>query len=434
MNRKPAFTLPLAVLLLAQCLSPGWGAAPPNPTASDNSGNTAGGTQALISNTSGSSNTGFGYGALASNTTGSSNTASGYGSLALNTTGSYNTASGSQSLTFNTTGSYNTASGRQSLNFNTGSYNTASGNESLRFNATGFRNTAIGNAALYSNTTGSNNTASGNGSLYSNKTGSNNTASGYGSLAFNTTGSNNTAVGLNALYSKTTGSNNLALGQSAGVRLTTGNNNIYLSNVGAAIESSTIRIGNASNHTRAFMAGVRGRKTGLANAVAVLIDSNGQLGTTKSSERFKKDIHDMDAASRRLLELRPVTYHYKELSEDGSSPLEYGLIAEEVAKVYPDLVAYGADGKVETVQYHKLTPMLVNEVQRLNALLQGEKDRNVAQTQEIADLKQQMAVLQTQAQGIKALASRLAGMEARQTLGSVDVSLVKDKNFGIFSK
>ena len=123
------------------------------------------------------------------------------------------------------------------------------------------------------------------------------------------------------------------------------------------------------------MAGVSGIKTGIANAVAVVIDSNGQLGTLNSSERYKKDIHDMDEASRRLLELRPVTYHYKELSEDGSNPLEYGLIAEEVAKVYPDLVAYDAHGKIETVQYHKLTPMLVNEVQRLDTLLQGRKTR-----------------------------------------------------------
>ena len=240
---------------------------------------------------------------------------------------------------------------------------------------------------------------------------------------------------------KTTGGNNLALGVNAGRTLTAGNNNIYLSNVGAAIESSTIRIGNSAQHNRAFLAGVRGKRTGLTNAVAVIIDSNGQLGTLNSSERFKKDIHDMDEASRRLLELRPVTYHYKEAGEDGSNPMEYGLIAEEVAKVYPDLVAYGADGKIETVQYHKLAPMLVNEMQRLNALLQGEKDKNLAQAEsikaqekEIDGLKQQVAILQTQVQGIEALDSRLASMEAKQILGSVDISFVKDKNFGIFSK
>jgi hypothetical protein len=163
----------------------------------------------------------------------------------------------------------------------------------------------------------------------------------------------------------------------------------------------------------------------------VFIDINGQLGTIKSSQRYKKDIHDMDESSRRLLELRPVTYHYKELSEDGSNPLEYGLIAEEVAKVYPDLVAYGADGKIETVQYHKLTPMLVNEVQRLNTLLQTEKGENLAQAEsnksqeqkialqekEIANLKQQMTVLQAQSERIEALTSRLSRIEAHQSLG-----------------
>lgn len=127
----------------------------------------------------------------------------------------------------------------------------------------------------------------------------------------------------------------------------------------------------------------------------------------------------MDTASRQLLELRPVTYHYKQISEDGSNPLEYGLIAEEVAKINPDLVAYGADGKIETVQYHKLTPMLVNEVKHLNNLLLDEKRKNESQAQEISNLKQQMTVLQAQAEHIEALTSLLSRIEANQTVGMV---------------
>ena len=199
----------------------------------------------------------------------------------------------------------------------------------------------------------------------------------------------------NTLLNKTTGSNNLALGQNAGKNLTAGNNNIYLSNVGAVTESATIRIGNATNHSRTFIAGVRGKSTGTRNAVAVVIDSNGQLGTINSSERFKKDIQDMNIASRRLLQLRPVTYHYKEPADDGTNPLEYGLIAEEVAKVYPDLVAYDADGNIETVQYHKLTPMLVNEVQHLNELLKTEKNKNAAQTQVNHAQEQEIKISET---------------------------------------
>jgi len=127
----------------------------------------------------------------------------------------------------------------------------------------------------------------------------------------------------------------------------------------------------------------------------------------------------MNEDSRKILQLRPVTYHYKQASEDGNYPLEYGLIAEEVAKVYPDLVVYGTDGKVETVQYHKLTPMLVNEVKRLNTLLQAEKDKNGAQAQEINSLKQQMTVIQAQSERIEALTSRLSRIEANQTVGMV---------------
>jgi predicted ribosome quality control (RQC) complex YloA/Tae2 family protein len=184
-----------------------------------------------------------------------------------------------------------------------------------------------------------------------------------------------------------------------------------------AVESNTIRIGDIA-HSRTFLAGVRGRTTGTANAVAVVIDSNGKLGTLNSSERFKTDIQDMNEGSLRLLELRPVTYRYKQDSEVGNDTVEYGLIAEEIDKVYPDLVAHDHDGSIETVRYHKLTPMLLNEVKRLDVLLREQADKNRALEQEVVALKQQMEVVQTQAQLNEALTARLSRLENRGELAA----------------
>lgn len=277
-------------------------------------------------------------------------------------------------------------------------------------------NTAIGSLSLLRNIKGNGNTANGYTALFNNQYGSYNTALGFGALSFNWAGNYNLALGINA-----------------GKNLFSGKFNIYLSNNGVETEDSTIRIGSA-NQKRAFLAGIRGTTTGLANAVPVVIDSNGQLGTINSSVRFKKDIQDMNEASHKLLQLRPVTYHYKQADESGGNPLEYGLIAEEVAKVYPDLVAYGADGKIETVQYQKLTPMILNELQHTNALLEAEKLKgktqedllkteqlkNQQQAQEIDNLKGQMTVLQTQAQRIEVLTSRLSRIEAQQSIGMLE--------------
>ncbi len=283
----------------------------------------------------GGSNTGLGQNALGSVTSGIRNTASGYGALSSNTSGYNNTADGALALRANTGGRFNTASGFVALFFNTG----------------GESNTAIGHQALYSNTVGSANTAA-----------------GLDASLFNTTGSFNTAIGRGALSSNTSGQRNIALGNSAGSSLT-GNDNIAIGNPGVAAESATIRIGTAATHTRAFVAGIRGVTTGVANAIPVLIDSNGQLGTTSSSRRFKKDIADMGNLTERLLELRPVVFHYKqEQRMPGSSetPLEYGLIAEEVADVFPDLVVYDEEGLPFTVKYHLLSAMLLNELKRVH--------------------------------------------------------------------
>ena len=167
------------------------------------------------------------------------------------------------------------------------------------------------------------------------------------------TGFANTAVGEDALRTNTTGTENTAVGADAGASATTGDDNIYLGAnvVGVAGESNTMYLGQVGTQTRAFIAGVRGITTGMADAVDVMIDSSGQLGTVSSSRRYKKDIQDMGRASAGLLDLRPVTFRYTQAFTDGATPIQYGLIAEEVAAIYPDVVVYNDAGQAETVQY-----------------------------------------------------------------------------------
>ena len=354
--------------------------------------NTASGTDALYFNTTGTYNVAGGYRSLYSNTTGSYNNAYGNQALYANTTGGGNTASGDRALYANTTGFGNTASGEVALYHNTSGYaNTASGSSALYTNTTGNNNTAIGEVALNSNTTGNNNTASGSNAMYFNSTGSENTAtgvealqlndtgsyntvSGYQALQFNKTGSNNTASGYQALFSNE-GSNNTAVGYLAGFSVGGGSNNIDIGNQGATLDSGAIRIGTAGTQTSAFIAGIYGAATSVNNAVPVLIDSNGNLGTVSSSRRYKEDIQDMGEASAGLMRLRPVTFRYKKPFADGSQPMQYGLIAEEVAEVYPDMVARSADGQIETVKYQLLDPMLLNEVQRQQAEIRELQER-----------------------------------------------------------
>jgi hypothetical protein len=380
----------------------GWSALRSNTTGG---GNTASGWSALQNNTTGSGNTASGVQALSRNTTGDFNAASGVNALFSNTTGGSNTASGAFALRFNTTGGNNTASGVSALYGNTtGGSNTASGIRALYSNTTGDVNTATGVQALLNNTTGFGNTASGVFALLGNTTGGSNTASGMQALYYNTTGGNNTASGVQALQSNTTGSNNIALGSLAGSNLTTGSNNIDIGNTGVAVESDTIRIGDAQ--TRAFIAGIRGVTTGFATAIPVLIDTNGQLGTASSSRRVKDDIADMGEASRTLMKLRPVTFHYKADKSPKGRTLQYGLIAEEVAKVAPGLVARSANGKIETVYYQFLAPMLLNEYQKQQRTIEAQAAELTRQKVEIAELRQQaarIAVLERQA-------ARMAGL------------------------
>ena len=247
-------------------------------------------------------------------------------------------------------------------------------------------NTAVGGGALARNTTGSYNTAFGEGALNANTGGGENTATGFQALANNTGGSSNTAVGFEALIGNTTGGSNIAIGLDAAQNVSGGNNNnIHIGNLGTPGDNGVIKIGAQGTQTLFFAAGIRGITTGANNAVNVVVDSNGQLGTISSSRRFKEDIQDMGDASSGLMRLRPVTFHYKQPYEDGSKPIDYGLIAEEVAEVYPDLAVKGADGQIETVQYQKLVPMLLNELQK-----QAEQNRSLEER--LAALEAMMGV------------------------------------------
>ena len=316
--------------------------------------NTATGFRALWENTTGRDNVATGNGALSSNTTGSTNTAVGNDALRANTTGTANTASGNGALSINTTGSTNTAVGNDALRANTtGTANTASGNGALSINATGSTNTATGSFALASNATGNTNTATGAHALLRNITGSNNTATGNFALVNNTTGIDNVATGFLALENNTTGSNNIAVGRTAGSLATTGDNNIYIGNNGVAAESNFIRIGDVG-HT-AVLAGVQ--------VVPV------------SSRRFKEDIHDMGEASTSLMRLRPVSFRYKEQYDAGDRRLHYGLIAEEVAEVYPELVVYDDQGRAKTVMYQQLPAIMLNELQKQHRQVQELTER-----------------------------------------------------------
>jgi trimeric autotransporter adhesin len=325
--------------------------------------NTATGFQALFSNTTGARNTAMGLDALYSNTIGTDNTAIGFQALFHNinpelpqTGGVFNTALGSQALFSNTSGTYNTAVGYQALYNNIGGeWNTATGNGALISNTSGSFNAAFGFDAFPSNTTGSSNTAIGVDALFYSTVGNANVAIGNQAL-FNNTGDSNTAIGNAALLSNT-GMANIALGSLAGSNLTTGDNNIDIGNVGVGGEANTIRIGTEGTQTATFIAGISGATV---TGTAVVVNGSGQLGVAPSSKRFKDQIKPMDKASEAILGLKPVIFRYKkELDPDGIP--QFGLVAEQVEKVNPDLVARDAKGEVYTVRYEAVNAMLLNE-------------------------------------------------------------------------
>ena len=259
-----------------------------------------------------------------------------------------------------------------------GTNNTFVGATAGNFFMTGAgANTATGFSTLSGLTTGTNNTASGAAALQANTEGSVNTAMGAVSLQFNSTGDQNTATGHAALNQNTTGSFNVGVGTNAGFSATTGSNNIYLGAwvMGVAGESNTMYLGRQGTQSKAFIAGVRGITTVNPDAIPVMIDSAGQLGTVSSSRRFKEEIRDMADASRRLFELRPVTFRYRQAYGDGSKPIQYGLVAEEVGEAFPELAVRNAAGDVETVHYETLSVLLLNELQKQQKEMQRQRER-----------------------------------------------------------
>jgi hypothetical protein len=358
-----------------------------------------------------SGNTGLGTNALYaqltnSSYTGSFNTAAGYEAMNSNENGADNTAMGAFALESNQTSSGNSAFGNLALFQSTAADNTALGASALQGNTTGAYNSATGNSALYSNTTADYNTAAGYQALYKSNAVSN-TASGYQALYADTSGEQNTATGVHALASNTSGSDNIAVGYHGGYNLTTGSNNIDIGSPGVAAESGVIRMGTitgtTSTQSAAYIAGIYGVKTATAGT-AVFIDSSGQLGTVSSSIRCKEDIQPMAEASERLLKLRPVKFRYKKADALGEKPIQYGLIAEEVAKVYPELVVRDATtGRIDGVRYEELAPILLNEVQKQAAEIRALKEqrKHFATQSEVDDLKRQLqaALLKLRAQG-----------------------------------
>jgi hypothetical protein len=338
--------LPFLIAFMLSCfgLSTKLLAVVPAPDGGYPGGNTAEGDNALLTLTTGASNTAIGFAALGSNTTGDFNTAEGFGALLLNTSGFQNTATGVNALLNNTTGSSNTANGVNTLFRNT----------------TGFQNVASGVQALFSNTTGFHNVAAGFQALLFNTTGNHNTADGDNALVHNTTGIFNTAIGGHALDQNVTGSSNVALGFQAGFN-TTGSGNICIGEniFGVAGESNVTRIGNIGS-------------TAQANGVFVTVGAGGKLGFQVSSRRYKDDIKPMDKASEALFALKPVSFRYKQEIDPARSP-DFGLIAEDVATVNPDLVARDEEGKIVTVRYQAVNAMLLNEFLKEHKKVEGQQ-------------------------------------------------------------
>jgi hypothetical protein len=289
-------------------------------------------------------------------------TAEGQNALKNLTTGQANTALGWFSLFSATTGSSNTGVGAGALALNTGDSNTATGAAALLLNTTGSQNTATGTAALLHNTDGGGHTAVGFNALATATAGASvfaaNTAVGVNALFGDTTGNGNTAVGAAALFANTTGGGNTAIGNFAGSALTTGDNNIDIGSPGAAAESNTIRIGVQGTQAFTIIAGIN--EDIQAFGTPVIVTTDGILGVATSSARFKDEIKPMDKASKALFALKPVTFHYKK-KIDPAGISQFGLVAEDVEKVNPDLVVRDKEGKPYTVRYDQVNAMLLNE-------------------------------------------------------------------------
>jgi hypothetical protein len=325
------------------------------------SSNSAFGSSALHANTA-SGNSAFGREALLLNQEGTGNAAFGVAALAGNQAGEKNSAFGVGSLLHNVTGTQNSAFGPAALYSNTASDNSAFGMVALYQNIGGQENAAFGTVALHDNQSGSQNSAFGAGALRLNTAGTN-SAFGYNALNANLDGIGNSALGHEALDAKESGDSTLAVGKAAGANQTTGDNNIYIGNAGTNGESNQIKLGTLLTHTAATIVGIHDNASD--SGIPVLVNSSGVLGTNLSSSRFKRDIRDLGEAGSLLASLRPVTFRYRKdlVGESDSRILQYGLLAEEVAQVAPDLVQYDAEGRPHAVRYELLTPLLLSEVE-----------------------------------------------------------------------
>jgi hypothetical protein len=397
-----------------------------------------------------SENTVFGQGALQSASDADGNVAIGFNALENNVSGDANVAVGFRALE-NSTGFFNVglgaAAGAQVTNGSLNIHILNSGEPTddttirigalphTRFFAGGIRgrttgeanavpvlidsngqlgtitlgtNIPLGNGALGSLSSGERNVGIGVNALNSLNTGSGNIAIGRNSLQTVVSGLTNTAVGDLALENAV-GTGNIALGAGAGRNVTNGALNIMIGNSGEAADTTTIRIGTILQN-RFFAAGIRGVTTGVANAINVVIDSNGQLGTVSSSARYKEDIRTMGAASQRLLTLRPVTFRYREAFADGQKPVQYGLIAEEVAAVFPELAVFDDAGRPETVKYQDLSVLLLNEFLQSEKRVEAQAKLLAEQQAELARMKQDFAALAAQTEQ---MARRLEAQDFR---------------------
>ena len=358
-NMKTSALIIAALICFA--LTPVLRAVSPAPDGGYPGFNTAEGTQALFSRTSGVWNTALGYQALYHDTSGSSNTATGLKALFSNTIGKQNIATGVYALLSNTEGAFNIATGNQ---------------------------------ALLNNTTGAGNVADGHQALNTNTIGDNNTAVGYQALLSNESGNSNTAIGASAL-ANSGGDFNTAVGASAGSVPGIGNNNIYIGDKGFNGDANTIAIGaipaSETDYANTYIGGIYGASVDMGTAVQVYVDTDGKLGTALvSSERFKHNIHDMGSASEALLALRPVMFQYKP-ERDPSQLAQFGLVAEEVEKINPALVVRGRDGKPISVRYEAVNAMLLNEFLKEHRQVQ-EQQKQIEKL--AAQLKKQAAQIQ----------------------------------------
>jgi len=467
-GRDPARSLPLGrgfllIPLILACLAflPQMQAAPqvlPTPFPGTNPDGcypgftTAEGCKALHSLTTGAGNTAVGWYSLYVDTTGSYNTALGGGTLVLNSADS-NTATGAAALLLNGDGTQNCAYGTDALVYNGygvsgANFNNAFGAFGLFNNTDGYTNNAVGNHALFENIHGAGNTAVGDLALQNNDSsglalGNINTAVGAQALLANDDGDSNNAVGYSALENvvdgnqnnamgtfalvNNNGAANTAVGDSTFMNGATGNfntvigwhagsatgvdgsDNIYIGATSGptGAENGALRIGDPGFVSGCWIAGIFGNAT---TGVPVYINAFGKLSTTPSSQRFKDEIKPMDKASEAIFALKPVTFRYKKQLDPQGIP-QFGLVAEEVEKVNPDLVARDGEGKVYSVRYEAVNAMMLNEFLKEHRTVQelkvtAEKQQTTIALQE-SQIKALTASLREQATQIQKVSAQL---------------------------